>query len=267
MQKTTHRLEAREAEWLAYFWMVSRRLPLIILAVALALAAAGGYIYVTPRLYQANSLVRLRKTMTVGISPFAPTPQQNETLDLQTATQLVTTYLTVQEALQLLQDEKPTVQVRPAIREYLKLLKPQEALQFVTATSIEPDLVRISVRHPLSEASAALANGMAEAFVRRLNQEARAEASNERQFIESQLKKIEGDLQRLDQTIAQVYRQLGAVDIGEETKALVESSRTYTAEMLTAEAELQSLRQASAQLQRRLAQENPLALMLMLHRW
>lgn len=257
MQKTTHRLETQQADWLAYFWMVSRRLPLIILVVALSLAAAGGYIYVTPRLYQASSLVRMRKTMTIGISPqFAP-QQQNETLDLQTATQLVTTYLTAQEALQLLQDEKSPVQVRPTVREYLRILNPQEALQFVTATSIEPDLVRIAVRHPLPEVAAALANGLSEAFVRRLNQEARAEASNERQFIESQLKIMEAELQRLDQTIAQVYRQLKAIDIAEETKALVESSRTYTTELLTAEAELQSLRQASAQLQRRLAQENP----------
>ncbi|MCX7642330.1 MAG: polysaccharide biosynthesis tyrosine autokinase [Armatimonadetes bacterium] len=252
------RVEAQESEWLLYFWMISRRLPLIIFVVLLVMVAAGSYIFLTPRLYQANSLVRLRKPAPIMISPQPnQLAQQNETMDLKTATQLVMTYLTAQEALRLLQDERSPVRVRREVREYLKILSPQEVLQYVSASGIEPDLVRISVRHHLPEVAAALANGMAEAFVRRLNQEARAEASNERQFIESQLKQMEAELQRLDRSIAQVYRQLGSIDISEETKALIESARNYTLELLTVEAELQSVNHAIARLQKSLAREGP----------
>ena len=252
------RLEVQESEWLLYLWMISRRLPLIIFVVLLVMAAAVSYIFLTQHFYQANSLVRLRKPMPVWVSlqPNQPT-SQDETLDLKTATQLVTTYLTAQEALRLLQDERSPVQVQKPIREHLKILSPQEVLQLVSAYGIEPDLIRITARHHLPEVAAALANGMAEAFVRRLNQEARAEALNERRFIESQLKQMEAELQRLDQNIAQVYHQLGSIDISEETRALIESARNYTLELLTVEAELQSVNHAIARLQKSLAQEGP----------
>ncbi|MCX7967385.1 MAG: polysaccharide biosynthesis tyrosine autokinase [Armatimonadetes bacterium] len=252
------RVEVQESEWLLYLWMVSRRLPLIIFVVLLVMLAAVSYAFLTPRLYQATSLVRLRTPAPIVITPQPNQPaQQNETLDLKTATQLVMTYLTAQEALRLLQDERSPVRVQRTTREYLKMLTPQEILQLVSASGIEPDLVRISVRYHIPEVAAALANGMAEAFVRRLNQEARAEASNERQFIEGQLKQMEAELQRLDQNIAQVYRQLGSIDISEETKALIESARNYTLELLTVEAELQSVHHAIARLQKSLAQEGP----------
>jgi len=253
------RIAVQESEWLLYFWMVSRRLPLVIFVVLLVMVAAAGYIFVTPRLYEASSMVRLRKPAPIIVSPQPAQPQQpNEVMDLKTATQLVTTYLTAQEALRLLRDGNSPVQVSKATREYLRMLNPQEALQIVSARGIEPDLVRISVRHHLPEVASALANGFAEAFVRRLNQEARAEASNERRFIESQLRQMEAELQRLDQNIAQVYRQLGSIDISEETKALIESARNYTLELLTVEAELQSVQHAIANLQKRLVQEGPL---------
>lgn len=252
------RLEVQESEWLLYLWMISRRLPLIVFVVLLVMISAASYIFLTQHFYQASSLVRLRKPAPILVSPQPTQPtSQNETLDLKTATQLVTTYLTAQEALRLLQDEKSPVQVQKQTREYLKILSPQEILQLVSAYGIEPDLIRISVRHHLPEVAAALANGMAESFVRRLNQEARAEASNERRFIESQLRQMEAELQRLDQNIAQVYRQLGSIDISEETRALIESARNYTLELLTVEAEMQSVNHAIARLQKILAQEGP----------
>lgn len=252
------RPEVQESEWLLYLWMISRRLPLVIFVVLIVMIAAVSYAFLTQHIYQAQSLVRLRKPAPIVISPQPTQPaQQSETLDLKTATQLVMTYLTAQEALRLLRDERSPVRVSRETREFLKILNPQEVLQFVSASGVEPDLVRISVRHHLPEVAAALANGMAEAFVRRLNQEARAEASNERRFIEGQLKQMEEELLRLDQNIAQVYRQLGSIDISEETKALIESARNYTLELLTVEAELQSVHHAIARLQKSLTQEGP----------
>ena len=246
-----------ESDWLLYLWMISRRWPLLLLTTVIALGAAIGYSRFVPPVYEANSLVRMRKSpplQVFGINQ--PTPEE-ENLNLNTAAQLVTTYLTAQEAQELLQKPPLRDKVSQATREYLRLLAPQEILEFTRTTPIEPDLVRVTVHHPLPEVAAALANGLAEAFVQRLNRETRAEASNERQFIENQLKAIEGQLRQLDTTIAQVYRQLKAVDVSAETKSIIDAVRTYTADLLTVESELRSLNASIAKLRETAARQGP----------
>jgi len=246
-----------ESDWLLYLWMISRRWPLLLLTTVIALGAAIGYSRFVPPVYEANSLVRMRKSPPLQVfGTNQPTPEE-ENLNLNTAAQLVTTYLTAQEAQELLQKPPLRDKVSQATREYLRLLAPQEILEFTRTTPIEPDLVRITVHHPLPEVAAALANGLAEAFVQRLNRETRAEASNERQFIENQLKAIEGQLRQLDTTIAKVYRQLKAVDVSAETKSIIDAVRTYTADLLTVESELRSLNASIAKLRETAARQGP----------
>jgi tyrosine-protein kinase Etk/Wzc len=222
------------------------------------LIAVGIYAYTSPKFYEAVSLVRLRKQSPPPLFGPASQQQQTDTLDLKTATQLVATFLTAQEALRLVQEQKlSSMRVSASVRQYIGLLNAQEVLSFVSTASYEPDLIRISVRHTLPEVAAALANAIAEAFVARLNREARAEASNERRFIETQLQAVRAELQRLDKQIAEVKQQLNMVDVSEETRALVNSVRTYTSELLMAETELRSAMKAREQLQQLLAQEQP----------
>lgn len=258
-QKPTPKTTAphHESDWFLYLWMISRRWPLLLLTALVALGAAIGYSRLVPPVYEANSLVRMRKPTPLQVfGTNQPTPEE-ETLNLNTAAQLVTTYLTAQEAQDLLQKPPLKDKVSKATFEYLRLLTPQEILEFTRTTPIEPDLVRITVHHPLPEVAAALANGLAEAFVQRLNRETRAEASNERQFIENQLKTIEGQLRQLDTTIAKVYQQLKAVDVSAETKSIIDAVRTYTADLLTVEAELRSLNESIAKLREAAARQGP----------
>ncbi|GBC98044.1 Putative tyrosine-protein kinase YveL [bacterium HR17] len=260
MQRTAGQTTSphRESDLLLYFWAVSRRWPLIVLMLVLAALGAVAYMRLTPPTYEAVSLVRMRKPTPVQVfgTGTQPAPEQ-EMLNLNTAAQLVMTYLTAQEALDLLQKPPLRDRLSRTTREYLRLFSPQEVLQVTKTAPIEPDLVRITVHHPLPEVAAALANGLAEAFVQRLNRETRAEASNERRFIESQLQLIEGQLRQLDTTIAQVYRQLRSVDVSEETKSLIESLRTYTTDLMTVESELRSLQASIAQLRRAAARQGP----------
>ncbi|MCS7264313.1 MAG: polysaccharide biosynthesis tyrosine autokinase [Armatimonadetes bacterium] len=257
-QRVLVRPEQKAFDWGFYLWVFYRRLPLIIVLTALALIAAGVYAYTSPKFYEAVSLVRLRKQVPPGLFPQAGQQSQSDTLDLKTATQLVMTFLTTQEALKIIQEQKlGSMRVSPAVRQYLSLLSAQEILTFISADSYEPDLIRISVKHTLPEVAAALANGIAEAFVARLNREARAEATNERRFIETQLQAVRNELQRLDKQIAEVKQQLNMVDVSEETRALVSSIRTYTAELLMAETELRGAMKAREQLQQMLAREQP----------
>ncbi len=259
-QRVLVRPEQKSIDWGFYFWVLYRRLPLIVVLTILALIGAAVYTFTSPKFYEAVSLIRLRKQTPPGLFPQPGQQQQTDTLDLKTATQLVTTFLTAQEALRLIQEQKLSgMRVSPAVRQYLSLLNAQEVLSFVSTTSYEPDLIRISVKHTLPEVAAALANAIAEAFVARLNREARAEATNERRFIETQLQAVRAELQRLDKQIAEVKQQLRMVDVSEETRALVNSIRTYTAELLMAETELRSAMKAREQLQQMLAREQPFA--------
>jgi tyrosine-protein kinase Etk/Wzc len=257
-QRVLVKAEHKPMDWGFYLWLLYRRLPLIIVLVVLALIAVGIYAYTSPKFYEAVSLVRLRKQSPPPLFGPASQQQQTDTLDLKTATQLVATFLTAQEALRLVQEQKlSSMRVSASVRQYIGLLNAQEVLSFVSTASYEPDLIRISVRHTLPEVAAALANAIAEAFVARLNREARAEASNERRFIETQLQAVRAELQRLDKQIAEVKQQLNMVDVSEETRALVNSVRTYTSELLMAETELRSAIKAREQLQQLLAQEQP----------
>jgi tyrosine-protein kinase Etk/Wzc len=257
-QRVLVKAEHKPMDWGFYLWLLYRRLPLIIVLVILALIAVGIYAYTSPKFYEAVSLVRLRKQSPPPLFGPASQQQQTDTLDLKTATQLVATFLTAQEALRLVQEQKlSSMRVSASVRQYIGLLNAQEVLSFVSTASYEPDLIRISVRHTLPEVAAALANAIAEAFVARLNREARAEASNERRFIETQLQAVRAELQRLDKQIAEVKQQLNMVDVSEETRALVNSVRTYTSELLMAETELRVAMKAREQLQQLLAQEQP----------
>jgi len=257
-QRVLVRPESKPLDWGFYLWVFYRRLPLILFLTVLALMGASIYAYTAPRFYEAVSLVRLRKQALPPLFAQGGQQPQTDTLDLKTATQLVTTFLTAQEALRLIQEQKLTsMRISAPIRQYLSILSAQEALSFVSTISYEPDLIRISVRHTLPEVAAALANGLAEAFVARLNREARAEASNERKFIEQQLQAVRAELQRLDKEIAAVKQQLNMVDVSEETRALVNSIRTYTAELLMAETDWRSAMKAREQLQQLLEREQP----------
>ncbi|MGQ9727906.1 MAG: GumC family protein [Candidatus Fervidibacter sp.] len=257
-QRFLVRPEHKPIDWGFYLWLFYRRLPLILILTVLALIGASIYAFTSPKFYEAVSLIRLRKQASPGLFLQQPNQQQSDTLDLKTATQLVSTFLTAQEALRLVQEQKLTgMRVSASVRQYLSTLSAQEVLPFVSTASYEPDLIRVYVRYTIPEVATALANAFAEAFVIRLNREARAEATNERQFIESQLKAVRAELQRLDKQIAEVKQQLNMVDVSEETKALINSIKTYTAELLMAETDLKGAMRAREQLQQILAREQP----------
>lgn len=246
-----------ESEVVVYLWMFFRRWPVIVAAILLTLTATLIYSRMTPPIYEAKSMVRIRKPTPVQVFDSLRPQLERESLDLKTAAQLITTYLTAQRALDLLQRPPLAKRMSRTTREYLRLISPHEILQVTKTTPLEPDLVSIAVRHPIPEVAAAFANGLAEAFVQRLNQETRAEASAERRFIENQLKAIEGQLRQLDITIAQVYRQLRTVDVSEETKSLIEALRTLTTDLQTAESELRSLQSSLAKMRQAVAQQSP----------
>ncbi|MEM0503612.1 MAG: polysaccharide biosynthesis tyrosine autokinase [Archaeoglobaceae archaeon] len=240
-----------------YMWVLRRRLPLILVVVFSSLLATMAYVSQAPKVYESVSMVRLRKQPLPAILQY-PQQQESESLDLKTASQLVTTFLTSREALELIRKGKLlNMRIDDSTKKFAKSLNAQEVLTFVSVTSYEPDIIRISVKHTVPEVAAALANGLAEAFVNRLNREARQEATDERRFIENQLKIIQNQLQKIDKQVAEIKKQTGITDISEEVKVLVESVQNYTLELSTIEANLRSIEKILNLLQQALSQEPP----------
>lgn len=227
-------------------WVLSRRLPFIVLLTILSLTGAAIYEFKIPKLYEASSLIRLRNQ-----SPHSLLSQpQTDIVDLKTAIHLVTTSLTAQEALRLVQEQKLSgMKVSPATQQILSSLSAQDVLTSTIVKGYEPDLIRISVRHASPEVAAALANAIAEAFIVRLNREILAEVSDECRFIETQLQMLRVGLQRLDKQIAEVSRQLSAVNIPAEAMALVNFVRIFAAELMMADAEIRDAIRIGEQLQ------------------
>ena len=226
-------------DWGFWLWALRKRLPFIVSLTIFSLLGAAIYELKAPKFYEASSLVRLRNQIPHSLfSQLVQQPQVNA-VDLKTATHLVTTSLTAQEALRLIQERKLSgIDVGDSIRQYLSSLSIQDVLAFVTAKSYEPDLIRISVKHTSPEVAAALANAFAEAFVSRLNREILTETSDERRFIETQIQVLRVGLQRIDKQIVEVEQQLSGVNLPSEARALVNFIKIFAMELVMVNAEI-----------------------------
>lgn len=210
----------------------------------LSLVVAAVYGLKEPKFYEASTLVRLHEETPQG----SPAPQA-ETLDLKTATLLVKTFLTAQEALKLVREGKlASMRVSESVRRHLSSLSPQDVLESVRVKSYEPDLIRISVRHALPEVSAVLANSVAEAFIARLRSEILAETADEHRFIESQLPNLHAGLQRVDKQVLEVERELSAINVPSEAWTLVNFAKIFATELMMVEADVREVIRASERL-------------------
>ncbi|MFN4180658.1 MAG: polysaccharide biosynthesis tyrosine autokinase [Armatimonadota bacterium] len=234
------RLERKlSIDWGFLLWALRKRLPFIVSLTILSLSGAALYELKAPKFYEASSLIRLRNQIPHSLfSQLVQQPQVNA-IDLKTATQLVTTSLTAQEALRLIQErELSGMDVGDSIRQYLSSLSIQDVLAFVTAKSYEPDLIRISVKHTSPEVAAALANAFAEAFIARLSREILNETSDERRFIETQIQSLQTGLKRIDKQIVEVEQQLSGVNLPNEARALVNFVKIFAMELVMVDAEI-----------------------------
>jgi len=247
----------RSIGWGFWFWAFRKRLPFTLTLTIFSLTCVAVYEIKAPKFYEASSLIRLH-TQTPNSSPPQPQPLN---VDLKTATQLVGTSLTVQEALNLIEGQKlKGMSVSDSVRRYLSSLSVQDILSSIRVTGYEPDLIRISARHTSPEVAAVLANAIAEAFVVRLNREILAEASDERRFVETQLEVLHAGLQRLDKQIIEVERQLNAVNIPTEAIALVNFVRIFAADLMMVEVEIRDAIRAGEKLQQIPADSSHVAL-------
>ncbi|MCS7187301.1 MAG: polysaccharide biosynthesis tyrosine autokinase [Armatimonadetes bacterium] len=235
--------EQRSIDWHFCLWAFYRSLPITITLTISSLMVVAVYEFKSPKSYEASSLVRLHSQAQNSLSP------QASNIDLKTATQLVKTFLTVQEALKLIQEQKlTTMDVSESVRQHSISLNPQDVLNFVRARGYEPDLIRISVRHNLPEVAAVLANGIAEAFIARLNKEILAEVTDERRFIETQLKALRVGLQRLDKQILEFERKLSNINVPNEVRLLVHFVKIFSTELVMLEAEIRNAIRTGEQL-------------------
>ncbi len=91
------------------------------------------------------------------------------------------------------------------------------------------------------------AHDIAQAYVEELNrlvsQVSTSSARRERIFIEQRLASVKGDLEDAEQQFSSFASKNSALDIKEQTRAMVESAAVLQGQMITAQSELQGLQQ------------------------
>lgn len=99
----------------------------------------------------------------------------------------------------------------------------------------------------VSDRKAQRAHDMAQAFVQGLNglvsQVSTSSARRERLFIEQRLATVQSDLEDAEQQFSSFASKNTALDIKEQTKAMVESAATLQGQLIAAQSEVQGLRQ------------------------
>jgi len=152
----------------------------------MALVSALGYLRTTPPIYEAVSVVRIQQTTPPLVLQPLPQQQQSQSMDLKTAARLVTTRLTIREAVQILKQkkEKDRVMERLVRMDNVKNIPDDLAVEVILSSlqvkTIEPDLVEIHAMHSDPKVAAMIANSVAIAVTQRSLREAQKDAMQER---------------------------------------------------------------------------------------
>jgi len=234
--------------------IIRRRRKIVIAIVALALVSALGYLRTTLPIYEAVSVVRIQQTTPpLVLQPLLPQQQQPQSMDLKTAARLVTTRLTIREAVQILKqkNKKDRVMERLVRMDNIKNIPDDLAVEVILSSlqvkTIEPDLVEIHAVHSDPKVAAMIANSVAIAVTQRSLREAQKDAMQERLYIQQSLRKLEKQLKEIEEEIAQEKKRLGIVDLPEEIKTLLETIRNYESDHKNAQSQLEA---ATAQINR-----------------
>lgn len=252
--------------------ILQRRWQVVVGVLILAIIATLGYLRTAPRIYEATSLLRIQpsnQTLALVGLPVSAAPQPK--VDLKTIERLVTTRMTVQEAVRILKGQKleameRLIKTHSASQDTLEIARNSELeklavekiMGIVKTRTLDPDLIEIRVRHSDPELAALITNSLAEAMVRRFKREAQREASQERLYIERSLKILEKQLRNLEAQIAKEKKRLGIVDISEETKRLLTSLQTYELEQHDAQAQRDAAEAEIERLRQQIEREQPI---------
>ncbi|HEY1801726.1 MAG TPA: GNVR domain-containing protein [Terriglobales bacterium] len=113
--------------------------------------------------------------------------------------------------------------------------------------SVEEDRKSGIITLTIRDAEAQRARDMAQSFVEELNglvsQVSTSSARRERIFIEQRLSSVKSDLENAEQQFSAFASKNTALDIKEQTKAMVESAATLQGQLIAAQSELQGLLQ------------------------
>ena len=244
--------------------IIRRRRRIVIAIVVMALVSALGYLRTTPPIYEAVSVVRIQQTTPPLVLQPLPQQQQSQSMDLKTAARLVTTRLTIREAVQILKQkkEKDRVMERLVRMDNVKNIPDDLAVEVILSSlqvkTVEPDLVEIHAMHSDPKVAAMIANSVAIAVTQRSLREAQKDAMQERLYIQQSLRNLERQLKEIEEKIAQEKKRLGIVDLPEEVKTLLETIRNYELDYKNAQSQLEAATAQINRLQQQIKQIRPI---------
>ncbi len=240
-----------------YIAVLVRRWPVLAAIVGASLLIAGAYVRTAQPIYEATSMVRVVAPPSLTLLPVLPQSKTPETIEVSTVAQLAVAYLTIKDALSRA-SEQARNNASPQVREQLRAIPAEEFSKSIVTKTQDPDIVRISVRHPSPDIAYLLANSVAEALVHRLDEEARAEARAERIYIQGQIQSLQKQMNSVDERLAHLRKKLKVVNLDEEAKDLAETIRQLRLDLQTQIALEEAARNAGTSLRSWAGREAPL---------
>ena len=130
---------------------------------------------------------------------------------------------------------------------YRKRYRIDTAKQLARRTVVNDDKKSGVITITVEDTDPVRARDLAQAYLDELNklvtQTSTSAAHQERIFIERRLKAVEADLERAQQDFSEFSSRNNTIDIGAQTKAMVDAGARVQAEVLVEQSSLQSLRQ------------------------
>lgn len=198
-----------------YLWILYKRWWLVIAALGLTMLSSWMRLQTQTTVYEAHALVRMEDKTPV-VSMGTPNVRGSSALPLGTAARLISTSLCAGRAEEIIKEQDPNA-----------TLSVGEIIGSTSVVTTEPDLVQISCKTSVAAKAIVMANAVAQSFVDGRTQQARAEASQTRKFLDEQLAKSGKELARIQGEILQFKKSTGVMDVDTQVKAVVESLSSY----------------------------------------
>ncbi|MGD9497329.1 MAG: GumC family protein [Armatimonadota bacterium] len=230
----------RHLELPDYIRILSKRKWFVLIVTIVAALFGGLHAVTTPRMYEATALVLVGQrpqgffwisgeeanmAPTVAMETYARIAQSSDVAGLAAA------------RLEALPEESRIITTAADI---------QNAL---TVGVIEPDLLRIDATCSDRRTAELFANYVARAFVEVNTEYRQTESKMARQFLERQVQEQRAELAAIVDSLAQLARESGFVDVEVEVQAMAADLRTYENQLRDAETALRAAEARMAELE------------------
>ncbi|HYH04963.1 MAG TPA: GNVR domain-containing protein [Bacillota bacterium] len=202
------------------FRILKKQRLLICGVFGLAVIGATIISFMLPKVYEAETTLRIKQSKSLGSSLLAELPMGNPMMTKQqmsTYAEIMVSRTVIEEVIAKAYPNTP----KEKIPDYEELLK-----QIITTPVRDTEILKIQVQARKPVEAQRLANTLVETFINRITYLARSEQKMVREFIGERLRDSKREMEQAEDLLEEYKREQKIVAPAEETKALVERMTT-----------------------------------------